>query len=346
MMLPAVVLHADWSTAANKRWLAEARLGADGRYTASAPRLVSEHSFNLSDLIPNLQRELGNEGCAIIGFDFPIGLPKAYAEKAQVTDFKKFLVGLGKGDWADFYNVCSSRNDINIHRPFYPFCCPKKGDAIRDHLVERLGIAFDDLYRRCERAHTDREAASPLFWTLGAKQVGKAAIVGWRDVITPALNNKQWGRRVRLWPFDGPLKKLLKPRQVVVLETYPAEYYTSFFGDGWKGKGKLQARQAVASKLPACSDKARITCETSLAQAMRDGFTSDDAFDASSDWWESQTYCTVGGLLPHRQPQLTSKAGYSVRRLFDFRFVRLSCRHGSAAGDRRTAHRGLHHRCD
>jgi hypothetical protein len=247
-------------------------------YTASAPQLVSDYSPNLGDLITTILRDIGNDGCAIIGFDFPIGIPEAYARAAGITDFKSFLRQLGDGDWADFYNVCSSRNDISIHRPFYPFCCRKKGDAIRDHLAERLGIAFNDLYRRCERAHAGRDAASPLFWTLGAKQVGKAAIVGWRDVIAPALGRKVNG--VILWPFDGAVNDALKPRKAVIVETYPAEYYGWFFSDHWKGKYDLDERKKIAPKLFAAAEQANITCESSLEQAIDSGFANDDAFDA------------------------------------------------------------------
>lgn len=66
----------------------------------------------------------------------------------------------------------------------------------------------------------------PLLDT-GAKQVGKTAIIGWRDVLAPALRNIG---PVSLWPFDGPLPSLFVPGKVVVAEPCPTECY------GWSCK--------------------------------------------------------------------------------------------------------------
>lgn len=54
--------------------------------------------------------------------------------------------------------------------------------------------------------NSGRNAACPLFWTLGANQVGKGAIIGWRDVLSPALHDD---KGVFLWLFDGFLDDLL-----------------------------------------------------------------------------------------------------------------------------------------
>jgi len=60
-----------------------------------------------------------------------------------------------------------------------------------------------------------------VFWTLGGKQVGRAAIIGWRDLLVPALQDPSID--LRLWPFDGDLVDLIAPGAMVVAETYPAE---------------------------------------------------------------------------------------------------------------------------
>src|SRR5262245_49863502 len=70
------------------------------------------------------------------------------------------------------------------------------------------------------RTHTVA-AACPLFWILGRNQVGRAAIIGWRDVLQPALRGS--ASELALWPFDGDLCVLLATRRVVIAETYPAE---------------------------------------------------------------------------------------------------------------------------
>ena len=71
-------LPRDWGTAPRKRWLAKAELGANGRYTAYAPNRLEDHVH----LIPSIRRLIENDGCAFVGFDFPIGIPAAYARLA------------------------------------------------------------------------------------------------------------------------------------------------------------------------------------------------------------------------------------------------------------------------
>jgi hypothetical protein len=76
------------------------------------------------------------------------------------------------------------------------------------------------LSRICDRATKDRPAGAPVFWTLGANQSGKAALVAWRDLLIPALADDV---PPRLWPFDGPFLSLLHQGGIAVAETYPAE---------------------------------------------------------------------------------------------------------------------------
>jgi hypothetical protein len=58
---------------------------------------------------------------------------------------------------------------------------------------------------------------------LGSQQVGKAAISGWRDLLTPALTDKSLN--FTIWPFSGSLKNCCLPGNLVALESYPAEFY-------------------------------------------------------------------------------------------------------------------------
>ncbi len=271
-MNPTHIYHADWGTGPNKRWLAQATLGADGRYAAHAPAPIQNHE----DLIPSLQRQINDSGCALVGFDFPIGIPASYARIAEVFDFKNFLLRLGHGEWADFYNVARTPSEISIHRPFYPF---GNGGARQIHLLSALGLDdIDELRRECEKKQAGRRAACPLFWTLGANQVGKGAIVGWRDVLASALNS---GGDVLLWPFDGHLEDLLTTGKIAIAETYPAECYRWFLPEPLKGKGELEVRRAVGSHLTkwgACLD---LSLEPSLLCMIEKGFPEgDDAFDS------------------------------------------------------------------
>ena len=178
-MKPTDIFHADWGTAANKRWFSRATLGADGRYTAHVPTHVGDPSC----LISLIRNEIRDDGVVLVGFDFPIGIPTDYARLAGVTEFKTFLRELGNGAWADFYSVATVRSEISVRRPFYPFSPGGKKQA---HLLNALAVqSIDELRRECEREQPRRRSACSLFWTLGANQVGKAAIVGWRDVLAP-----------------------------------------------------------------------------------------------------------------------------------------------------------------
>lgn len=266
------IYHADWGTDPKKRWLARAKLGSEGRYTAGTPRLVGDHS----QLINSIRSQIGSEGCALVGFDFPIGVPVRYATAAGVEEFKSFLLELGAGTWADFFTVSSTSSEISIHRPFYPF---KPGGTQQAHVVKALGLQhIDDLRRQCERKHSGRRAACPLFWTLGANQVGKGAIVGWRDVLAPALRGD---KGVVLWPFDGKLHELLQPGKIVITETYPAECYGWFFPEPLIGKGKLEVRRGIGTHLLSWAINRGVELKAALQDEIEAGFPEgDDAFDA------------------------------------------------------------------
>jgi|HubBroStandDraft_4_1064222.scaffolds.fasta_scaffold52080_2 hypothetical protein len=119
--------------------------------------------------------------------------------------------------------------------------------------------------------------SSPVGGTLGANQVGKGAIVGWREVLAPALND---GSDTLLWPFDGPLHELFQPGRIVIAETYPAECYGWFFGS-LKGKGRQEVRRAVSAPLLERAQSSGLELEPALVTAIKCGFLQgDDAFDA------------------------------------------------------------------
>ena len=207
---------------------------------------------------------------------FPNRDSSALRSASWVSAFKPFLRELGKGKWADFYSVATVRSEISLRRPFYPFSPGGKRQA---HLLEALGLnEIDDLRRECEKKQPGRRAACSLFWTLGANQVGKGAIVGWRDVVAPALSN---GKDVLLWPFDGDLGDLLQPGKIVVVETYPAECYGWFLTEPLRGKGKQEVRRAVGSHLTKWAASLGIGLEPALQGMIEGGFPEgDDAFDA------------------------------------------------------------------
>ena len=212
--LPSRVAHADWSKDPRKRWCATAVRGPDSRYRAESAEPVGD----LGTYFDRLRQRAGG-GSVLAGFDFPIGLPRRYAANAGLSDFRSALAGFGHGRWRDFYQPAETKAAITITRPFYP---RRPGGTKRADLVEKLGARqFDDLLRRCDRA-PGRRAAAAMFWLVGGNQVGKAAITGWRDLITPAVARDP---ALSLWPFDGRLAALLAQPGVVIAETYPGEAY-------------------------------------------------------------------------------------------------------------------------
>jgi hypothetical protein len=74
LSLPTVVYHADWGTNPKKRWLCKAIRVGHG-YAAQAPALVGDHF----GLLSRIKGEIGASGAAVVGFDFPIGIPRRAA---------------------------------------------------------------------------------------------------------------------------------------------------------------------------------------------------------------------------------------------------------------------------
>jgi hypothetical protein len=265
-----MVAHADWSVNARKRWLARATLQPGDRYRATAPQPVGP----LESLLEHLQAEAG-EGPILLGFDFPIGLPRAYATQRRIEDFVAALRIFNDS----FYDVAALPNQISLCRPFYPM---RPGDSSRQHLLIGLNLtSWDDLLRRCDRSSATRPAACALFWTLGGQQVGKAAITGWRCLLAPALRT---GLDLALWPFQGSLDELLTRHRLVVAETYPAEFYRHLKLNLKAGKGNQRVRQCNAPALLGWGNAAGVDLEPDLCAQIKDGFGSDrrgdDRFDA------------------------------------------------------------------
>jgi hypothetical protein len=75
--LPARLAHADWGSAPGKRIVATAELDA-GIYRAHAPRRVLE----AGGLLERMHLGDGAGASTLLGFDFPVGVPRAYARSA------------------------------------------------------------------------------------------------------------------------------------------------------------------------------------------------------------------------------------------------------------------------
>jgi hypothetical protein len=277
---PQLVAHADWSVVPAKRWLALAALQT-GAYRAQPPQLAGDPQTLLS----RLREQAGPDGVVLLGVDFPLGLPLAYAERAGADDFVALLPRLGQGVWRDFYRVAERAAEISLHRPFYPL---RPGGARQSHLVQALGLPSSTaLHRRCDHQQPDRPAAAPLFWTIGPRQVGKAAILGWRDLLAHGLARGD----LTLWPFHGALAELLQQGRIVVAETYPAECYRHLgvrFSPSRAGASsgkRVQAeRSANAQRLLRWADETGVSLDCELRATIENGFggsaDGEDRFDA------------------------------------------------------------------
>ena len=255
-----------------------ARLVGPNAYAVSPPELVGD----LATFLPRMKAR-GAGGGVFVGFDFPIGVPAAWAERAGISSFVEALESFGNGDWSDVYRPAEAPSHISLHRPFYPF---RPGGTSRSHLLEGLGLDHgSQLLRQCERGNPTRGPASPLFWTLGGKQVGRAAIIGWRDVLGPGLRDGSLD--LRLWPFHGSLDELLAGQGVVVAETYPAEACLHLGltppGRGWS-KTSREGRLRQASGILAWAARRGVELDPGLVGQIQDGFGSassaEDPFDA------------------------------------------------------------------
>jgi hypothetical protein len=240
----------------------------------------------------------------LMGFDFPIGLPIAYARLAGISDFLSALPDLGRGKWARFFDVAEKADEISLNRPFYPM---RPGGTRQQHLVGALTVGhIDELRRSCEMPRPGRRAACPLFWTLGGQQVGKGAISGWQEVLIPALLAKK--TRATLWPFSGPLEDLLAREGVVLAETYPAEFYDHLgvaFSNARRGEraGKRvqRDRAANATSLLGWAATTGVEVNTALRSEIEDGFgkraNGEDRFDAVVG-----LFGMLNIILGHRHP--------------------------------------------
>lgn len=275
--LPDRIAHADWGTAPAKRVVASAEL-QDGGYRAHAPLIFGNSGRLLDDM--GLDSRLGT---TLLGFDFPIGLSRAYAAHAGADRYVSWLRSLP--DDTTLFNVAADIADVSPARPFFPQNLTVKSPGIKSQFREALGLSAGDVLRRCDRKHCTRNAASEMFWCLGARGVGKATVAGWRDTLRPALLDPN--RRFSGWPFDGQLADLLATSDAVLVETYPADSYLQLglsIGRPGASKTRQADRCADATALLDWCAKHAVLPSKALTEQILDGFgpspSGEDPFDA------------------------------------------------------------------
>lgn len=270
-MIPFIhLVHADWSAHPRGRWAARAGW-RDGAWQAELPQPVPDLPTYVDELFA-----LARQGPTLAGFDMPIGLPETYGAQSGFPGFRPALAAFAPG----FFAVAATQAEIGPDRPFYP---ARPGGTQRRHLVEGHGVAsFDALMRRCERGGGGVKSAGSMFWTMGAAQVGKGALVGWQHVIRPALE-----RGAQLWPFDGDLPVLAARGGLTLAETYPADGYARL-GAGFtprQSKRRQADRAGKAAALEVWANTAGVVLAPALRAALHEGFGAQDRggdrFDAA-----------------------------------------------------------------
>ena len=262
------LLHSDWSKNPKKRWTATAHL-RNGVWYIDAPQITPSPDQLLGVLF-------NDDFKTLAGFDFAIGLPASYLVKIE-PDFFQLLSLLGQEPWHEFALVANSPDEITRYRPFYPNRSQR--GVKRADLARRLDINFDELFRACERATLSRSEASPVFWTLGGKQVGKAALSGWKDILAPARK-----RGAKLWPFEGPLSSLAS-NALTLAETYPAEAYRHIGLTGTIHKRSQEGRRTAGMTMLGWAARYDVRL-TEIQTLIADGFgelpSGEDPFDATA----------------------------------------------------------------
>jgi hypothetical protein len=275
--LPTWIAHADWGSAPSKRVVASAERRED-IYLMHSPRAVGT-----GELLTALHVTARDGEPTLLGFDFPIGVPHAYARLAGIESFASWFRQLDP--CSSFFEVAVDLRDISAARPFFPKHLATKSPGIKAAFHAALGLPAIALLRRCDVAHCGRRAASEIFWTLGPQAVGKATLSGWSEVLRPALDDA--GRRYAIWPFDGRLQDLLGRRDAVIVETYPADAYRQLslrMGSRGTRKTSHADRLADATRLLERCERDGIVPEPELIQQIQAGFgtgrAGEDAFDA------------------------------------------------------------------
>lgn len=184
----------------------------------------------------------------LITVDVPIGLPNAFEDVWR--DYRGFLPWLRQREGRDWRElVAESIGDQEAKRPFV--VC-KKGERKADGHFP---------LRRCERL-TQGES---VYWCVGGKQVGKAALQFWHDTLLPL--SRHFGSRLAVWPFEA-----LEGKEVVIAECYPTILYQQVWGRRVTKSSACDVVDAVDEKR---QHKPRLCCDKTWLHAA----SSEDDFD-------------------------------------------------------------------
>jgi hypothetical protein len=280
-----LLAHLDWGApgAPAKRQLALAtREGAGSCWRLGPVRQLD--AVCAPQELGEVLAPLVGQGVGLIGLDMVLGVPAAWAARAGVDSFRGLLAEAGQGRWASLWEVARSVQEVSLERPFFPRRATR--GVTQQELIDALGLPdAAALRRRCDLPRVGAPTPCPLFWTVGANQVGKGALAGWRELVAPALARPG----ASLWPFDGALDALLgEPGALVFAEVYPADaaVWLGVAGALRAGGGKRvqAARQHIGGLLSAWLTARGHGMDDALCAQLEQGFgeggAGEDALDA------------------------------------------------------------------
>jgi hypothetical protein len=191
---PALVVCADWSAALRRR-------------RAWAGDVVERSVFPLAGrtvdgLLGETSELLGPGDAALVCFDAPLGLPRAFL---QAAGFCGFLDWLERADLDAAFAPVTRAAEWSVARPF-----------IRPARGEWTALVAAAPPRSLLRDVDVRVQSESVFKLVGAKQVGRAAQELWRELRAA----RAAGREFRIWPFEAPAA-----RGVTIAEIYPRLAY-------------------------------------------------------------------------------------------------------------------------
>jgi hypothetical protein len=146
-------------------------------------------------------------------------------------------------------------DEVESQAAHCPFVTPKKGDKKADGKFPK---------RRCEQL-TNGES---LYWCVGGKQVGKAALQFWFETLAPLRQDLK--AKIGIWPFED-----LRDKSVVIAECYPAILQRRVWGRTVTKTNPLDVVDAVHNAYQTDGLRGKLQSDRAAFHAV----SSEDEFD-------------------------------------------------------------------
>lgn len=233
----------------------------------------------------------------LIVADCPIGLPAQPRDVYQSLKAKTFL------EWLELtkQRLDSEQQEWReglisegFRRCLKPFVEKPRIDA---------GKTKYQVYTK--RLCDEKSKGESVYFLLGSKQVGKAALQFWFEVLQPLQERFQ--NRLAVWPFDSH-----QNGDVVVAECYPALYDKPVYGSKISNKrNKNEREKALRSLL----DDKKTRCEVTN-KTWDDAASSEHSFDMFTTAYyilqEMEKGCTHILWYPKKNPECKTMEGWML----------------------------------